>query len=335
MGFRKKYILPFLLVSILGVLSSCTVVTQTTTEMTSSVKYTKYTDTQMLLLILSQMKDIEDSYTSELWDRKLDTRGTTYQQVFMGEMKQFFKDLLILEELAQEKGVRLSTEEEVMVSGVANEWYQYLKSSNTIFKDLTHEEVDKLYKDYALARKTKIEITKEEVNLISEDNARILILQQIILEDEESVKKVEEELQQEDMDFYTIAKQNSISSEINIVVGHEDLSKEADPIVCELADGEISKTIQSDNKYYIYKCIDGYDEEATAKKKEVLKAQKQEEVFYKAYQEFLSRNEFEINPEEWKEVEAYTEQGKNILHQQIKELGEESFFSLYMEEIGI
>ena len=332
-GILKKRV--FLVTMFLGIMltfTSCNKTEKSNVDITTSAHYTKYNENQMLMIILSQIQDIQNTYTDKIWDRKLDSGNTTYRTVFIGEMKNFFKELRVLNLIAEEKGVRLTTEEEAKAGQAAKEYFDIISKSQGSLQALSHVEIDQMYKEYALALKTKEEVTKEEVDSVSEDEARILKLQQIVVDSKEKAEKVETQLQEPNIDFYTVARQNSESPDITIVVGHKDLCTAADKAVCELKDGEISQTIEDKGKFYIYKCIDGYDEEATAKKKATIKKQKREDALRVVYNEYLSRNELEVEPVTWKEVNKRLETEFNINTAKNNENSVYNFFSLYAKE---
>ena len=74
----------------------------------------------------------------------------------------------------------------------------------------------------------------------------------------------------EGADFSEIARKKSIEKEIKVKAGHADLPKEVDEKVSLLSDSEISDIIEIGKKYYIYKYIKNYDEDATADRKELI-----------------------------------------------------------------
>lgn len=298
----KKCKFVLLLLSILCCLTGCRTVQDKATEITEKKEYINYTKEQMALLILSKMEEIDLAFGHQIWEKTLDANGLTYESEFLNEMHDFFIELKSLNMIAKEKGVQLTAEEESKVGKLAGDFYNHLSSNPNFDAKITHEEVDSIFKEYALANKTKVEITKAEVDSISEDDARILNLQQIVLNGEEELAKVKEELQNEKADFFTIARQNSKVSAINIEVGHEDMVPEVDKIVCELENGEVSEAILVDGKYYIYKCIEGYNTEATAKKKKEMKTMAMEESVKNIYLEYQSRNKLSMDSQVWEET---------------------------------
>lgn len=299
---KMRFAFLFLIVSVF--LFACQKIQETTTEITEKKEYVNYTEKQMLLLSLSKMEEIQVAFSEKIWDTKLDESGLTYKDEFMGEMQDFFIELQTLNKIAMERGVRLSTDEENRVGQVAGEFYQSIQDNPNLDLDISHEEVDAIYKEYALALKTKVEVTKDAVDSISEDDARILNLQQIVVATDEGLEKVKSALSEENADFFAIARQNSTISSINIEVGHEDMEPEIDRVVCELENGEVSEPILLDGVYYIYKCIDGYNIEATAKKKREMKVVAMDTAIQTIYSEYQDRNHLSMDSRVWDAVLA-------------------------------
>lgn len=318
------------MISVCITLIGCRAVQDKATEITEKKEYINYSEKQMFLLIISKMEEIQLAFGKEIWEKELNADGLTYKTEFLNEMQEFFVELKTLNMIAKERGVRLTTEEEAKVGKMAGELYDNLSSNSNFDPDISHEEVDSIFKEYALAQKTKVEITKEEVDSISEDDARILNLQQIVLASEEALEKVKSELEAGEADFFTIARQNSIVSAINIEVGHEDMDPESDKIVCELENGEVSEPILVDGKYYIYKCIEGYNTEATAKKKKEMKYRVMEDTIVNIYAEYRSRNPLNLDPQVWSDTVKRVEENYKTLDSDPDHI---MFFTLYREQL--
>lgn len=259
-----------------------------------------YSLEQMLLIGFSQRKQVEDIYTEKIWEVRMDEEGKTYREVFAEEMKHFFVYLKVLNEMAQERGLALDKEESAKIEKLSEEFYRSLPTDAQLSEKLGEEEVRDIFEQYALAQKLRdflIEVKELEV---SENEARVMQLQRMILEDREAADQVLFEVNAEGTDFYNIARLRSVDKEIILKVGHEDLPEEADQAVSLLGDGEISGIIEIEGQYHIYKCVVGYDEKATAEKKALLEKNKKDEVLKKAYDEYTADMKISMDAELWK-----------------------------------
>ncbi len=297
MKFRKR----ILLLGCMVMLTGCAV-KNVAQDITTPVESPGYTRAQMMMMILSQKQEITKAYTDEIWQKKVTDDGKTYEEVFLDDMRNFFKELKVLNLIAAERGIRLTTEEEAMMGEASNQYYNELKKQKTAFSDISHEEVDEMFKEYALAQKVNETIADSDTDEISEEEARVLKLQRIVVGDKNKAQELEAQVNAEGADFFAIAKQNSESKDIDIEVGHEDLCEAADKAVCALNDGQISSIIEDKGKFYIYKCIVGYDKEETAKKKAKMKEKRREDILDSAYQSFVRTRKIDVSGSEWRRI---------------------------------
>ena len=80
---------------------------------------------------------------------------------------------------------------------------------------------------------------------------------------------------EEKSDFTSIAEKNSLNSQIKFQLEWGPDLKEPDRSAFALEADEISDIIEKDGRFYIQKCVNAYDQQATALRKERL-AQKKE-----------------------------------------------------------
>ena len=206
MKFRKR----ILLLGCMVMLTGCAV-KNVAQDITTPVESPGYTRAQMMMMILSQKQEITKAYTDEIWQKKVTDDGKTYEEVFLDDMRNFFKELKVLNLIAAERGIRLTTEEEAMMGEASNQYYNELKKQKTAFSDISHEEVDEMFKEYALAQKVNETIADSDTDEISEEEARVLKLQRIVVGDKNKAQELEAQVNAEGADFFAIAKQNSES----------------------------------------------------------------------------------------------------------------------------
>lgn len=258
-----------------------------------------YSLEQMLLIGFSQRKQVEEVYTEKIWDVKMDEEGRTYREVFAEEMKHFFVYLKVLNEMADSRGIALDEEESEKIEKLSESVYQSLPKDAKLLEKLEEEEIGEIFTQYALAQKLRNSLIEVKDLEVSENEARVMQLERIILDDKETADQVLFEVNAEGTDFYNIARLRSTNKEIILKVGHEDLPETADQAVSLLGDGEISGIIKIDGQYHIYKCVIGYDEKATAEKKALLEKNKKDEVLKKAYEEYTADMKISMDGEVW------------------------------------
>ena len=104
-------------------------------------------------------------------------------------------------------------------------------------------------------------------------------------------------------------------------------SQEPDPVeqaAFELEQDEISGVIEMDGMYYILKCTNAYDQEATQKNKEILAQEKKSQAFQSIYHDFASGIEMEFDQSVWEKASMDGSDGCST----------DNFFSMYWDYFG-
>lgn len=283
----------------------------------------EYTKNQVLLLSLSQKKDIEEVYSPDIWNVML-KENTTYKTIFLNDMKEFFKELEILNILAAEKGTFLNAEELEKISSQAKKFYDMNIKENQIFEDMSYEELQEIYEKYSLANKVKKELSSQNIGEISKSEARVIQVKKIVLNDEQIAREVFNKINEENSDFDKILLAESIDVEDIIRLAKGELDKEAEDKVFALEEGMVSDIIEMGSKYYIFKCINAYDEEATNQQKEYIKEKRIHEYVFERYKEISEKYHMSSGENIWEDVYTQIDRDYNG----------KSFFIDY-EEIGI
>ena len=298
----RKNILVLLFVFILSLLlSACTIAENIAKDEEYNI-HVDYTAEQMLLITASKKKHINDFYTKDIWEVRTGEEFGTYKDVFLEEMQVFFIQLKVLNAMAVESAQTLNSKETGDVKDAALKFYKELKSSSVNFQNIGYDDVEKMFIDYATALKFRNSIADDKSLEVSENDARVMHLQRIILDDEAKANSIYAEVNVEGADFAAIAKANSIDKNIMLNVGHEGLDPVSDEVVSVLSDGQVSDIINIDSKFYIYKCIEGYDKDATAAKKTKLLNERIDAKLKDSYNQYLMSKQVDIDDKAWNKM---------------------------------
>ena len=282
-------------------LSACSIAENIAKEEEDNI-HVDYSAEQMLLVAASRKKHINDFYTKDIWEVKTGEEFGSYEGVFLEEMQIFFIQLKVLNAMAEENGQTLNSKEAGDIKDSAQKFYDELKNSNINFGNIGYSDVEKMFMDYATALKFRNSIADDKSLEVSENDARVMHLQRIILDNEEKAKSIYAEVNAEGADFAAIAKANSIDKNIVLNVGHEGLDPISDEVVSVLSDGQISEIISTDSKFYIYKCIEGYDKDATAAKKAKLLNERIDAKLKNSYNQYLMSKQVDIDDKAWNKM---------------------------------
>ena len=73
-------------------------------------------------------------------------------------------------------------------------------------------------------------------------------------------------------------------------------------------EGEISPIIRDGDWFFIVKCLDEYDEEATLDRKEKLALNRKNQVFRSIYEPFAAENQVDLDEDVWDKI-SFSEDG--------------------------
>lgn len=280
-----------------------------------------YTDEQTMILIATEKNRYETVYTDQIWQVEVDKSGTTFQTYLVGQIQDFLQELKALNLLADEEDISLTSQEKELLKELSAAYYESLTPEDLEYMGITREDVQIMYEEYHRANKLVDALTKD-VNLeISDSEAKVIDVQEIRLEDEARAQEIYSQAAAEGADFAVIAKSGSQDSEIDKQVGRSERPKDYEDVVFQLTEGQISPVFQSDGSYYIVKCINDYNEEATIARKKQLSQLRKDQAFRQIYDQHVEDHPVEIGGGIWETVTFSAEEQSTTTN----------FFELYQE----
>jgi len=268
------------------------------------------------VFIANQQNIYENTYTRGIWTSSV--KGTTYEEHFLDQMKSFLIQLRYMKIMAKEKEIRLTEKEEALLTEIANKYYSNLTEEDISALKVTEEEVLEAYTDYALADKVLKELAKDVNVEISDDEAKVIIVQQILIktfildESGNPVSLSEEEIQEklniagsiqkkakEGTDFTVLAAEYNEDNTTQIQLAKGQTIPEFEKAAFALEEGEISEIVQTEFGYFIIKCVSDYDVEATRAYKQELRKERILETFQEEYDKLTSSVKLEFNEKLW------------------------------------
>ena len=85
-------------------------------------------------------------------------------------------------------------------------------------------------------------------------------------------------------------------------MGRSERAKAYEDVVFALESGQISSVIEDGGAWYIVKCINDYDEEATLERKQKLALQRKNQAFREIYDVFAAEHPVEIRGSIWDDI---------------------------------
>lgn len=194
-----------------------------------------------------------------------------------------------------------------------------------------------MYQDYALADKVYHYIIRDINPEISDDEARTITIQHILLrtttasadggfamseEEKEERYALALELSgrlEAGEDFESLMELYNEADENTLFIRHGDMEEAFEDAAFSLETGQVSEIIETTQGYEILKCVSTFDREQTDKNKIEIVRTRREQVFGEQYESFVSSLMRYLNEDLWEEV--------RLLHD--KELTTSDFFDVY------
>ncbi len=242
------------------------------------------------------------------------------------ELEQYIKDVTIAElaqivcmdMLAKEQGISLDKEEKSLAHQAAEEYYESLTKEEKSFMDVRKGDLEKAYENYALAQKLYATLTKGIDEEVSDDEARVIRVQQIYVSNRSNADTIALKLANGE-EFSAVAGTYNESGLVETTVSRGVYPKAVEDVAFNLDDGASSGMIEVEEGYYFIKCLNKYEEELTEANKDNILVQREKELFEDVYKNFVTSASFELNDRLW---EKTTFEG-------VDNITTDSFFEVY------
>jgi foldase protein PrsA len=269
------------------------------------------------------LTNIQDQYQSvydcNMWKTKCS--GMTIEDYVKKTVISQLAQIKSMALFAKEHNIELTEEEKNTISLAAKDYYDSLNDAEISCMGISQEDVANAYSEYLLASKVYSSLTTETNTEVSDDEARIILIQQIVInkykidsagnktaateeEKQEAYNKAQSVLEkaQNGEDFATLAESYSDNEICELSLGRGKMDEAAEKVVFNMENDELSDIIETEDGYYIIKCINSYDIDATDANKEVIIEQRKTKAFDEAYEVFVNGLVSEFNDELWNTV---------------------------------
>lgn len=276
---------------------------------------------EALIYLMNQKGSYEKVYGIEMWEHALGDQ--TMEEYLKNQVISELAQVKSMVLLAEEQEVALTEEETAQAAQAAEEYFASLSPETAETLKVDQESIRKMYEDYCLAFKTYRQITEDVSIEISDDEARIIQLQQIFVPEEHLAEDLRERLL-EGEDFGSLAANYSKVAQTTISIARGEKSSTYEEVAFHLDNEEISEVFAEEGGYYILKCLNTYmEEESEANKVQVAQRQKTER-FHGIYEELMKDTLSEFQEKLWDKVNFSDYEGVET----------SSFFEVYEKYFG-
>lgn len=261
---------------------------------------TSYSAGQMYLTLAGRKNEMKNVYTDKIFDVAVNDAGQRYSDTFNDTVCDYLEKVQVMSEMCEERAINLSMIETKEIETAVESFLEEFATCGNSY-EITEEEVREMLTDLKKIELLRELIIEEADVEVSESDARVMDVERIMMNTSEKANEVMDKITNNpDVEFFTIARRNSDDAEILLSVGRGDLGDVIDEVIFNLNDGEVSPVIPCGGKYYIFRCVSGYNEEATAVRKEKMTQERQSRAVGMKYEEYLEEHPFEMDEEAWK-----------------------------------
>ena len=268
-----------------------------------------FPDAQAMLIITTEANRYRTVYTDQIWQVQVGEEES-FQLYLLEQIRTFLKEVKTMNLLADERGIQLTGEEKEQLRQLSSEFYQSLTEADRACIGASEEDVYAMYEAYHRANRLVDEVTKNVDLEISDSEARVMKIQELCLETEESAQEAFQQLSEEGTNFSSVARAIREEGYKEESVGRGERSAAYETAVFSLEDGQLSQPFADGDSWYLVKCVDSYDEDATLERKERLALQRKNQAFRRIYDTFAGEHPVEIQGSIWENVDL-TEMGQS------------------------
>lgn len=274
--------------------------------------------TELTLYLTNIANQYEQVYGAELWDISVSEDGSVTmldrcKELALARLSQ----VKAMKLLAEEYKITLDEEEAAQVTQAAEKYLATLSEGEKAALGIEKEDiVGQIYTEKLLADKLYAYLIRDVNPEISDDEARIITVQHILLKtytldehgnrvelDDAAKGKVYEKAAEirdmalEGESFDALISKYSEDSKGTYSFGMGEMEESFEEAAYALATDEISGIITTSHGYHIIKCISTLDREQTDLNKKKMLVSRKQEVFGDTYNQFVAQLDKQANTE--------------------------------------
>ena len=272
-----------------------------------SINGEKCTKAEARLYLCNYQNIYGSAYGVNLWeyeDSQLE-EGETLEDYVKAIALNELVNIMCMEQLAMQQEITLTNAEQKQIAKLTDEYYESLSKEERTYIGLDKNKLKQYYEKYAIAKKLYSMLTQGVNEEVSDDEARVIRVQQIFVRSEEKALQVQKEIDS-NKKFETIASNYNEAGIIEKTLTRGEYEEEVDLVAFRLDDNEVSGMITTEKGYYFIKCLDKFDEKLTESNKKDIIEKRRKEQFEDKFFEFTENSLFELNEKVWADIKVDT-----------------------------
>ncbi len=296
---------------------------------------------EIMVYLTNIQNRYESVYGTKIWDTSFD--GVTLEENVKDIALAQIAQIKTMNLMAEDYQIELTEEEKSQAENAAKAYYDSLNPTEIELLGVTEDVIRNLYFEFALAQKI-YQYTIKDINPeISDDEARTITVQQILIKTyavdgvgkkieytEQSKQEAYEEacevleLAREGEDFDELIRKYNEDEQSRYSFGKGEMSPAFEAAAFNLGNDEISDIVETEYGYHIIKCLNTFDKEETDANKIKIVEQRRKEAFGQEYDLFVDKLTRNLNEELWDSI--------GFIHDE--NVTTKSFLDVYTEYFG-
>ena len=293
---------------------------------------------EVMVYLTNLQNRYEQIYGAEIWEKEQD--GVTIEQSVKESVLAELAQIKTMNLMAEKYGLTLEEAEQEAINEAAKAYFDSLTDTEKNILDVSLDTIRHLYREYALANKVYDYIIKDINPEISDDEARAVTVQQILIrfrkgggeeaeisEQQKSyayarVQEAQKRIEAGD-DFDVVAARYNEAEEITISFRKGEMDAACEEAAFALGSGEISGIIETGEGYCILKCVNTLDREETDLNKVKIVEDRKRQAFSREYDSYVQTLPRHMNEALWEDITLFHVDGVTTAN----------FFDIYAEHV--
>ncbi len=276
---------------------------------------------EVMFYLVNTQAGYEKTFGSDIW--KVTTDDGTVEDRLKNSVLAKVAQIKVMNLLAVENGIELDEAESSEASLNAQQYFDSLsQEQKAAMNNITREDVEKIYLEQAVADKLYDYIIRDINPEISDDEARTITVEQILIKtytvDQEGnrvpvseaekdsaymrIREVLKKLLNEESSFEELMAVYNEADEGTISFGKGDMESEYDTAAFNLGTDQVSSIVETSEGYVLIKCISTFNREETEANKVKIVEERKREVFGAQYDAFVATLTKELNEKLWNSI---------------------------------
>ncbi len=272
-------------------------------------------DYELRIYLTTLQNEYENRFGEDVWDRNEGLAETVRQNALARLSK-----VKALNLMAEEKGILLSDMENAAAMRMAEAFYGSLSDAEKEYFGCEQEDIAGMYREYSLAMRMYREITGSVDTEISDDEARSVRIQCILIktwkngengerieyspEEKADARQRAEAIHKEIFDgmanntgvtFDTYISRYNEEGNGNYTIGRGEVDEAFEAAAFAAVPGKIGDVVETADGYRIIKGISTYDRNETDRNKEEIAQKKQEDAYVEQFNGFIQDLDYHLD----------------------------------------